>query len=63
MDWGEQAERRERLGRADSSQSGEWIVVVEDFERIAVPSGYARAALGLDADDADQYVARPPEMS
>ena len=64
VDRREQAECGERLARVPTpAQRRERIVVVEDFDDVAVAPADARAALGLDADEADQYVARPPEMS
>src|SRR5436305_4462232 len=43
-------------------ECGERVVAVEQLHRLAVV-GESPAARPLDADDADQYVARPPEMS
>jgi hypothetical protein len=37
--------------------------VVEHLDGVAVQASHANAAVRVDADEADQYVARPPEMS
>ena len=37
--------------------------MVEQLDALAVEAADARAAVGVDADEALQYVARPPEMS
>ena len=47
----------------DAAQRRQRIVVVEQLDGLAVEAADARAAVGVDADEAPQYVARPPEMS
>jgi len=44
-------------------QRRERVVVVEELDVLAVDEADARAAVGVDADEPPQYVARPPEMS
>src|SRR5262249_27108977 len=48
---------------AATCDRGEQVVVVEHVDGVAVPAADTRAAFELDADEAVQYTARPPEMS
>jgi len=63
MNWREHAERGERLRCSHSPERYEGVVVVEYLDGFAVPASDPRSLFGLDADESDQYVARPPEMS
>jgi hypothetical protein len=56
----------ERLARDNLTRTAERrerIVVIEHLDGVPVQASDANAAVGVDADEASQYVARPPEMS
>ena len=60
----ERRERNNALHRAFTAQRGEWLVVVEQADEVALDaSDPCPSFVGSRADEADQYVARPPEMS
>ena len=59
----EQVLRGERLGVPSPRSAASGSSWSSTSPRLAVPARDARPALGLHASEADQYVARPPEMS
>src|SRR6266851_4482089 len=66
LDRRKQRELVERDGRRDRSLAAdrrERVVVIEEVDRLAVHTPDTGDAVELGADEADQYVARPPEMS